>query len=52
MKPITFACHETLPLAPEAIAEQILDVAKWPEFRGCWPIPGMKSAEFETRTPE
>lgn len=51
MKPITFACHETLPLAPEAIAEQILDVANWPDFRGYGPIPGIKSAEFETRTP-
>jgi hypothetical protein len=51
MKPITFACHETLPLAPEEIAEQILDVAKWPDFRGYGPIPGIKLAEFETRTP-
>ncbi|MFO0867440.1 MAG: SRPBCC family protein [Pirellulales bacterium] len=51
MKPIKFACHETLPLAPEEIAEQILDVTKWPDFRGYGPIPGIKSAEFETRTP-
>lgn len=51
MKPITFACHETLPLAPEEIAEQILDLTKWPEFRGWGPLPGIKSAEFETRTP-
>lgn len=51
MKPITFACHETLPLAPEEIVGQILDVAKWPDFRGYGPIPGIKSAEFETRTP-
>ena len=51
MKPITFACHETLPLAPEEIAQQILDVAKWPDFRGYGPIPGIKAAEFETKTP-
>lgn len=51
MKPITFRCTETVPLAPEQIAEQILDVAKWPGFRGYGPIPGIKSAEFETRTP-
>lgn len=51
MKPITFACHETLLLAPEEIAQQILDVAKWPDFRGYGPIPGIKSAEFERRTP-
>ncbi len=50
MKPITFACHETLTLAPEAIAEQIIDVSKWPDFRGYGLIPGIKSAEVETRT--
>jgi hypothetical protein len=51
MKPISFSCHETLPLTPKEIAEQILNVAKWPDFRGYGPIPGIKSAEFETRTP-
>ena len=40
MKPITFICHETLPLAPEEVAQQILDVAKWADFcdhrlKGC-----------------
>lgn len=51
MKPITFTCHETLPLAPEEIAQQILDVARWLDFRGYGPIPGIKSAVFEMRTP-
>ena len=50
-KPITFTCHETLPLAPKEIVEQILDVAKWLDFRGYGPIPGIKLAEFEIRTP-
>ena len=50
MKPITFVCKKTLPLAPEEIANQILDVAKWPDFRGYGPIPGIKIAEFEIRT--
>ena len=50
MKPITFACRKTLSLAPEAISNQILDLAKWPDFRGYGPIPGIKSAEFDTRT--
>jgi hypothetical protein len=50
MKPITFACRKSLPLEPEAIANQILDLAKWPDFRGYGPIPGIKSAEFDTRT--
>lgn len=51
MNPITFTCHETLALAPKQIADQVLDVAKWPGFRGYGPIPGINSAEFETRTP-
>jgi hypothetical protein len=51
MKPITFACEETLSLAPKDIAQQILDLTKWPEFRGYGPIPGIKLAEFEVRTP-
>lgn len=52
MTPLSFACHETLPLAPEEIARQILDLSKWPEFHGCWPIPGIKTAEFEVHTPD
>ena len=51
MKPIRFACEATLPLAPEDIARQILDLTKWPDFRGYWPIPGIKLAEFDIRTP-
>ena len=52
MKPITFSCHETVALAPEDIARQILDVTKWPNFKGFGPIPGIKVAEFEVRTPD
>ena len=52
MKPITFTCRETLPLAPAEIAGQILDLAKWPEFTGYGPLPGIQSAVFEVRTPE
>jgi len=51
MKPITFECNQSLPLAPEAIAEQILDLKRWPDFRGYGPLPGIKTAEFELRTP-
>jgi hypothetical protein len=51
MKPITFTCRETLPLAPEDIARQILDLTKWPDFHGYGPIPGIKGAEFDVQTP-
>lgn len=50
MKPIIFVCRATLPLLPEEIASQILDVAQWREFQGYGPIPGIKTAEFEIRT--
>ena len=50
MKPITVACHQTLSMSPDEIAEQILDLTKWPDFSGYGPIPGIRSAEFETRT--
>jgi hypothetical protein len=51
MKPISFSCEETLSLTPEDIARQILDLTKWPDFHGYGPIPGIKVAEFEVRTP-
>jgi hypothetical protein len=52
MRPITFSCRETLALAPADIAAQVLDLSKWPEFTGYGPLPGIKSAEFEARTPQ
>ena len=51
MKPISFACRETLPLTPNDIAQQILDLTRWPEFQGYGPIPGIRAAEFEIQTP-
>jgi hypothetical protein len=50
MKPLIFTCTKTLPLAPHEIANQILNIEKWPDFRGYGPIPGIKTAEFESRT--
>jgi hypothetical protein len=51
MKPITFTCKDTLPLPPEDIARQILDLTKWPDFHGYGPMPGIKAAVFEVQTP-
>ena len=51
MKPITFSCKETLDLAPEDVARQILDLTRWLDFTGFGPIPGIRFAEFEVRTP-
>src|SRR5436309_11878111 len=51
MKPIIFTCESALALTPEEIARQILDLKKWPQFQGYWPIPGIKVAEFDIQTP-
>ena len=52
MKSITFSCEETLAMPPEEIARQILDLDLWPGFEGYGPLPGIRAAEFEARTPE
>jgi hypothetical protein len=51
MKPIQFDCTATLRGAPAEIAKQILDLARWPDFTGFGPLPGIRSASFEVRTP-
>jgi hypothetical protein len=52
MKPIKFSCEATLPQKPEEIASQILDLSRWHDFNGYGPLPGIKHAEFETKTAE
>lgn len=49
---IRFRCEAMLPLKPEEISAQILDLSTWPEFNGYGPLPGIRGAEFETRTVE
>jgi hypothetical protein len=51
MKPITFCCTETLPLAPEDVARQILDLSNWTGFKGYGVLPGIRAAAFGVRTP-
>jgi hypothetical protein len=51
MRAISFSCEATLPLAPEEIARQILDLANWSAFHGYGPIPGIKLAVFDVQAP-
>jgi len=37
---------------PDEIANQILELSTWPEFHGYGPLPGIREAEFETKTDE
>lgn len=50
--PIRFTCENVLPNTPEEIAAHILELCNWPDFTGYGPLPGIKQAEFEIRTPE
>lgn len=52
MSPVCFSCETTLPRPPNEIAEQILDMTNWTDFQGYGPLPGIKAAEFEMRTPD
>jgi hypothetical protein len=49
-RPITFSCREVLPSSPEQIFQQIARVESWCEFRGYGPLPGIATAQYESRT--
>ena len=51
-EPVRFSCRRTLALAPEQIAAQILEPANWSGFTGYGPLPGVRIATFEVKTPE
>lgn len=51
MRPLSFTCEITLTMAAAAVAEQILDLKRWPDFRGWGPLPGISKAEFAYRSP-
>jgi hypothetical protein len=45
-------CEREVRLPAEAFFDRILEVERWPSFRGFGPIPGIRSARFRQRTPE
>lgn len=50
--PIQFSVQTYLPLTSREIAAKMLDVSEWADFPGYGPLPGVRSAEFETKTPQ
>lgn len=52
MPGIRLIVEATLPYPPRALTARMLDVEQWREFRGYGPIPGIRSAVFELRTPQ
>ena len=52
MHPIDFSCTQMIPKPPTAIAAEMADMARWSEFEGYGPLPGITRAEYATRTPD
>ncbi|WP_152053909.1 SRPBCC family protein [Tautonia marina] len=52
MKPISFSCEASLGISAEEIARGMLELDRWPDFQGYGPLPGIREASFEVRTPE
>lgn len=52
MRSVRFTCRAVLRSSPNEIAERILDLGNWTNFRGYGCLPGIRSARFETRTPD
>ncbi len=48
---IRLSCSATLRVTPAEIAAGILDLDHWPTFTGYGPLPGIRSAAFETPPP-
>jgi hypothetical protein len=51
MKPIEIAITGHVEKTPEEICEEILVLERWSEFEGYSILPGIKHAQFETKTP-
>lgn len=47
----TFTTQTTLACAPDAVFALIVDLSKWPMFRGAGPVPGIVSAEATDGAP-
>ncbi|MEZ4681522.1 MAG: SRPBCC family protein [Caldilineaceae bacterium] len=50
MQPIRFACSAIIHKSAPAICAEIADLARWPEFAGYGPLPGIARAAYERRT--
>lgn len=51
MTPIIFTLTRVLPYPADAICAEVANVAHWNTFKGYGMMPGIQSAEYETRTP-
>ena len=51
MNPIKIVILARSEKTPQEICSEFLDTSRWPEFKGYSILPGIKSAEFEVKTP-
>lgn len=51
MQPIKLAVVGYFDQSPQEICEQLLDMSRWPEFKGYGILPGIESAHLEPTTP-
>lgn len=47
MSPITIQTHGITPVTSQVICAGILDMERWPDFKGYWFLPGIEKAYFE-----
>lgn len=52
VKPIVFACRRETTASLAEIVDHILSPENWTTFKGWGPLPGIRSAALERRTPE
>ena len=52
MKPVEVKIVGHIQKSSQEICEEILDTERWSEFKGYSILPGIKSAQFEVKTPE
>lgn len=50
LRPIIFECSRLIPRPAIEISAEIADTTRWCEFQGYGVLPGIESAEYETRT--
>ena len=52
LRPVAFECRRETVMPLAEFAEGILILENWESFTGWGPLPGIRSASFEHRTPE
>lgn len=52
MQPVAFSCTQFIPHSSAILCAEIANTARWNQFGGYGPLPGIAGAEYERRTPD